>query len=101
MSTATISLMLSGVALAGAAPASASTFLGRVSMKRACADQYPGQGLRPVLLDRHDAYTWRCASPDGYLGHIDVNRQCVTEHGDGAFAGLWDRSKPHSWYCQR
>jgi hypothetical protein len=99
--TATTTLLISAGGAVASAPASAGTFVGPVKMQRACNDQYPGQGLKAVLLDKRDAYTWKCASPEGFLGDIDVNRYCATRYGDGAYAGLRDRTKPRSWYCQR
>lgn len=94
-------MLVGGAAVALPAPAVAGTYLGPVKMQRACTQQHPGMGLTAVLLDRRDAYTWRCASPDGYLGHVDVDRYCRTRHGDDARSGLRDMRKPRSWYCQR
>lgn len=96
---------VSGVLLAGilatSAPASASSYLGGVDMQRACDTQNPAMGLRAVVKDQHNAYSWRCVSPWGYSVGIDVNRECVTQYGGGAYAGLWNWQNPYSWFCQR
>jgi len=86
---------------ATAAPASASVYLGGVDMQRACDTQRPGWGLRAVVTDQHNAYSWRCVSRWGYTEGIDVNRACATQYGWGAYAGLRDARNPYSWYCQR
>lgn len=101
--------MTSGALVAGtlsaSAPASASTYLGGVDMQRACSVQYPLFGLRSVVVNPNDAYSWRCAQlpwwPWGYTYGIDVNRECVTQYGPGAYAGLWNRYNPYTWFCQR
>jgi hypothetical protein len=87
--------------LAASAPASASTYLGGVDMQRACDVQYPGFGLRAVVQNQYNAYSWKCVSPWGYTAGIDVNRECVTQYGPGAYAGLWNRYNPYTWFCQR
>jgi hypothetical protein len=87
--------------LAGASPAFASTYLGGVDMQRACDTQYLGYGLRAVVLDQHNAFSWKCRSPWGYTAGIDVNRECVTQYGGGASAGLVSQTNPYSWYCKR
>jgi hypothetical protein len=93
-----IPLVIGGVA---ASPASAATRLGGVDMQRACTTQNPGMGLAAVVTDQHNAYSWRCTSPWGYSVGIDTNRECVTQYGSGAYAGLDSTANPYSWYCQR
>jgi hypothetical protein len=91
--------------LAASAPASASTYLGGVNMQQACAVQYPGFGLRAVVQNQYNAYSWKCAQlpwwPWGHAVGIDVNRECVTQYGPGAHAGLWNSYNPYTWFCQR
>jgi hypothetical protein len=84
-----------------ATDAAASTYLGGVDMQRACDTQYAGFGLRAVVTDQHNAFSWRCTAPWGYSAGIDVNKECVTQYGGGAFSGLGNTSNPYSWYCQR
>jgi hypothetical protein len=85
-----------------AAPeAAAATRLGGVDMQRACDTQYTGFGLRAVVTDQHNAFSWRCTAPWGYSAGIDINRECVTQYGAGASSGLGSTSDPYSWYCQR
>ena len=88
--------------LFAAAPASASVYLGGVDMQRACNTQYQGFGLQAVVRDQRNAFSWRCAAPwDNSSYGIDVNRECVTQYGYGANAGLGSTSNPYSWYCKR
>lgn len=92
-----LALVTSGLA---ATEASAAV-LGGVDMQRACDTQYPGFGLRAVVLDQHNAFSWRCAAPWDNTRGIDVNRACANQYGAGAFAGLGSATNPYSWYCQR
>jgi hypothetical protein len=88
--------------LATATPASASVYLGGVDMQRACNTQYPPvYGLRAEVLNQRNAFSWRCTAPWDQTRGIDVNRECVTQYGGGAHAGLRDGRNPYSWYCQR
>lgn len=82
-----------------AQPAAAATRLGGVDMQRACDTQYPGRGLRAVVTDGSNAYSWRCVG-GSFSGGINVNAECVTQYGQGAYAGLDNASNPYSWYCQ-
>jgi hypothetical protein len=83
-----------------ASPASAATVrLGGVDMQRACDTQYPGRGLRAVVTNWASAYSWQCVSA-GFSGGIDVNAECVTQYGQGAYAGLDNPGNPYTWYCQ-
>jgi hypothetical protein len=97
--------MLGGLPLVGVAAfattASASTYLGGVDMQRACSTQQPAMGLAAVVTNQRNAYSWQCKAPWGYAVGIDVNRECVTQYGSGAFAGLGSSTNPYSWYCQR
>ncbi|TYC70775.1 hypothetical protein EH183_33820 [Streptomyces sp. CB01881] len=72
-----------------------------MDMQRGCNTQYPGYGLRAVVTDQHNAYSWRCTSPWGYSVGIDVNKECVTQYGAGASAGLTDPRNPYTWFCRR
>jgi hypothetical protein len=100
-SAAVFVLMTAGL-LAGSAPASASTVLGGVDMQRACNTQYyDAFHFRAVVLDQHDAYSWRCVKDSDTSNGIDVDRACAIQYGSSARAGLtfwWD---PYSWYCLR
>ena len=87
--------------LAGSAPASASVYLGAVDMQRACNVQYPSWGLRAVVQNQYNAYSWKCVASWGYTAGIDVNRECVTQYGSGAYAGLWNKYNAYTWFCQR
>ncbi|WP_208693244.1 hypothetical protein [Streptomyces sp. CB01881] len=53
------------------------------------------------MTDQHNAYSWRCTSPWGYSVGIDVNKECVTQYGAGASAGLTDPRNPYTWFCRR
>ena len=101
VTSAAIAVLMMAGFLAGSAPASAGTYLGGVDMQRACNTQWPGLGLRAQVLYPYNAYSWRCTYPTGYRQGIDVNRECVTQYGFGAYAGLWDWRNPYTWYCQR
>ena len=90
-----------GAGVAGAATANATTILGGVDMQRACNEQYPAFGLRAVVTDQHNAFSWRCTSPWGYSGGIDVNRECASQYGSGAYSVLLNTSDPYSWRCGR
>jgi hypothetical protein len=95
-------IVLGGLVGVGAAsPAHAGVYLGGVDMQGACNNQYPGMGLRAVVLDQRNAYSWVCTSPWGYRQGIDVTRQCRVQYGWSAYAGLWDSRNPYSWFCQR
>jgi hypothetical protein len=100
-SAAVFVLMTAGL-LAGSAPAVASDVLGGIDMQRACNTQYyDAFHFRAVVLDEHDAYSWRCVKDADTSNGIDLDRACLIQYGDGARAGLtfwWD---PHSWYCLR
>lgn len=96
----------SGIAVAtcllgGATPALAATRIGGVDMQAACNSQQPAFGLRAVVKDQHNAYSWRCEAPWGYSTGIDVNRACTSQYGPGTYAGLADSRNPYTWYCQR
>ncbi|MEV7801544.1 NlpC/P60 family protein [Microbispora sp. NPDC088329] len=89
-----------GGTMSAASPASAAgSRLGGVDMQRACDNQYPGKGLRAVVLDRADAYSWTC-SGGTFRGGIEITTECAAEYGQGAYAGLGNRRDPFSWYCQ-
>jgi hypothetical protein len=81
--------------------AGATTILGGVDMQGACNEQYPAYGLRAVVTDQHNAFSWRCTSPWGYSVGIDVNRECRVQYGSGAYSVLLNASDPYSWRCGR
>ena len=81
--------------------ADATTILGGVDMQRACNEQYPAYGLRAVVTDQHNAFSWRCTAPWGYSAGIDVNRECASQYGPGAYSVLLNTSDPYSWRCGR
>ena len=97
--------IVAGIAAATAltAPAaSAAAVVGGVDMQRACNTQYPPSfGLRAVVLDQRNAYSWRCAAPWDSTRGIDVNRACANQYGSGAWSGPRDSRNPYSRYCQR
>jgi hypothetical protein len=95
--TAIAGLALFGL---GSVPASA-TSLGGVDMQRACDTQYPGFGLKAVVLDQYNAYSWRCAAPYDNTRGIDVNAACANQYGYGAYSDLGNIRNPYSWYCER
>jgi hypothetical protein len=97
---AVLTLAALGLSLATAATASAAT-LGGVDMQRACNEQNPGMGLAAVVTDAHNAYSWRCRAPWGYSVGIDVNRECVSQYGGGAYGIAQNPSNPYSWVCVR
>jgi hypothetical protein len=99
---ATAAMILSS-ALLTVTPAEAAVRIGGVDMQRACNTQYPASwGLAAHVNDQNNAYSWRCwASWDHSTYGIDVNRECVTQYGAGAYAGLVSKYNPYSWYCQR
>lgn len=71
-------------------------------MQRACNTQYPPSfGLKAVVLDQHNAYSWRCAAPWDNTRQINVNAACANQYGPGAYAGLGSATNPYSWYCRR
>lgn len=92
-------LMAAGL-LAGSTPAAASEVLGGIDMQRACNTQYyDAFHIRAVVLDEHDAYSWRCVQDADTTNGIDMGLACTIQYGRTARAGLafwWD---PHSWYC--
>jgi hypothetical protein len=90
-----------GSSLATAAPASAATIIGGVDMQRACTKQYPGMGLTAVVLDGNNAYSWKCRSPWGYTGGINVNAACGEQYGGGAYSTVLNPRDPYSWRCVR
>jgi hypothetical protein len=51
-----------------------------------------------VLLDPHDAYTWRCQVGASQVG-MDLNRACSEQYGASWYAVLGNRSDPDSWRC--
>jgi hypothetical protein len=81
--------------------AEATTIIGGVDMQRACNEQYPAYGLRATVTDQHNAFSWRCTAPWGYSAGIDVNRECVSQYGGGAYSVLLNASDPYSWRCGR
>ena len=99
--------MVTGAAIAlaacllGATPALAATRIGGVDMQAACNTQQPAFGLRAVVKDQNNAYSWRCEAPWGYFMGIDVSRACTSQYGPRTFAGLADSRNPYAWYCQR
>lgn len=102
LTTTAVTLGLAATAVLTAPSASASVVLGGVDMQRACNTQYsPAFGLKAVVLDQHNAYSWRCAAPWDNTRGIDVNRECATQYGNPGWAGLRDSHNPYSWYCQR
>ena len=86
--------------LAGSVPAAASEVLGGIDMQRACNTQYyDAFHIRAVVLDEHDAYSWRCVKDADTTNGIDMDLACSIQYGSAARAGLafwWD---PYSWYC--
>jgi len=103
--TATVVLATAGLsmgaAVLAAAPASAATQLGGVSMQQACNQQYPGMGLTATVTNASSAYSWRCRSPWGYSGQINVNSACANQYGAGAYSNALNPSDPYSWRCFR
>jgi hypothetical protein len=51
-----------------------------------------------VLLDQHDAYTWRCQIGSSQVG-MDLTTACSEQYGPGSYALLGNRSDPDSWSC--
>ena len=99
---ACVVLAAGGLGLVTASPAQAATRLGGVDMQRACDTQWPGYGLTAHVNDPNNAYSWRCWAPWDHTSYgIDVNRECVTQYGAGAYAGLGSTTNPYSWFCQR
>jgi hypothetical protein len=100
-SAAVFVLMAAGL-LAGSAPAAASDVLGGIDMQRACNTQYyDAFHFRAVVLDEHDAYSWRCVKDWDTTNGIDFDGACLIQYGAGARAGLTFWWNPYSWYCLR
>lgn len=102
LTTAAAFVLMTAGLLAGSVPASASDVLGGVDMQRACNTQYyDAFNYRAVLLDKNDAYSWRCVKDGDTSNRIDMDRACVIQYGAGARAGLVYEWDPHTWFCQR
>ena len=121
--TAAATAGLAATALAGALalPAAASAadtgpgggtwkMVGKPNLSAACANQYPGQARVLVLLNSHDALTWKCRQivrdSAGVVqsinyGPISVDAQCKVQYGSAAKSVLLNRADPYSWTCQR
>lgn len=111
---------LAATALTGALalPAAADTgpgggtwkIVGKPNLQSACNNQYPGQGRVLVLLNSHDALTWKCRQivrdSAGVVqsinyGPISADAQCKVQYGSPAKSVLLNRADPNSWTCQR
>ena len=90
------------LALAGAAvlcltatPAAAGS---SVSMDGYCKAHY-GSSARAVMLDRNDAYSWRCSYNGDYY-NISVQDACQEQYDGNWVAILGDRDDAYSWSCE-
>lgn len=67
-------------------------------------DQYcktnVGSGSRAVMLNRGDAYSWRCSSQGGLL-NVSVDDLCRQQFGRGYRAVMLNRGDAYSWRCRR
>ena len=70
-------------------------------MQAGCNNQYPAFGYVATVLDRQNAYSWRCAQRWDNTHGLSINEQCAAQYGRGAYAGLRDSRNPYSWFCQR
>lgn len=57
-----------------------------------------GNGSSAVMLNRGDAYSWRC-NKVGNLVSIDMNNVCQRENGQGYQATVVNRADAYSWQC--
>lgn len=87
---------LAGVAfvLLFASPAAAES----VSMDGYCKVHY-GSRAKAVMLDRDDAYSWRCQSGGSYYS-ISVQDACQEQYDQNWVAVLGDRGDAYSWSCE-
>lgn len=100
-SAAVFVLMGAGL-LVGPASANASEILGGIDMQRACNTQYyDAFHIRAVVLNEHDAYSWRCIKDADISNGIDFDLACIIQYGAGAHAGLTFWWNAYSWYCLR
>jgi hypothetical protein len=97
---AAIALAL-GVGGVATAPAHASAMLGGVNVTRACTIQH----LTGADLVAWNVYGWRCIYHGAYItvnwGGVNLNQECASEYGSGAYAGYLDYNNPYSWRCYR
>ncbi len=109
---ATCGFALAGVSTVGAPAADAATYLGGVSIAGACSDQLmiaPSATRTEIVA--WNVTGWRCGyqTASGYVWwwdgavryNINLNRECVREHGAGAWAGYTNYYNPYSWGCYR
>lgn len=82
-----------------AAPASAATNLGGLSVAQACAHQ---RGTSETVLVENNATGWRCHYFGGwnYINQsVNLSAECARVHGAGAYAAYLDYNNPYSWRC--
>jgi hypothetical protein len=102
VTSAAVFVLIAAGLLAGSTPASASDVLGGIDMQRACNTQYyDAFHYRAVLLNEHDAYSWRCVKDSDTSNQIDLDLACKIQYGADARAGLTFWWNPYSWYCLR
>jgi len=76
------------------APAAAES----VSMDGYCKTHY-GSRARAVMLDRDDAYSWRCQVGGSYY-NISVQQACQEQYDQNWVAEVGDRNDAYSWSCE-
>ena len=81
--------------LATATPAAAGS---SVSMDGYCKTHY-GSSARAVMLDRNDAYSWRCSYKGSYY-NISVDEVCQEQYDGNWVAVMGDREDAYSWTCE-
>lgn len=64
-----------------------------------CDSRYGGANAS--FTSRTDAYTWGCYRNGQYLGSIDMNEVCRTQHPLLPKAVMTDRGNVYSWVCRR
>jgi hypothetical protein len=57
-----------------------------------------GLAFRAIVLNRNDAYSWRCSDGSSSLG-VDVSALCHDQFGSQFNAQLLDRNDAYSWRC--
>jgi hypothetical protein len=93
-------LAIGGSLVFAAQPASASTYLGGVSIWNACVYQHGTPS--DVALVSNDVYGWRCHYNGGWNGiymGVSVGQECKRTHGSSAYAEYADFNNPYSWGC--
>ena len=79
----------------GVAPAQAHN---SVNLDGYCRAHY-GEYARAIVLDPHDAYSWRCQRGTD-LFSISVDQACSEQYGGEYSAVMEDRRDAYSWSCE-